>query len=72
MRSELEPYGSLEHYMNPEDKAKFLADITETVEWLYGDGENAPLIDYQERLKKFNGLGEPTKMRKHFHDSLPT
>ena len=31
----------------------FLQEINETIEWLYGDGENAPKSEYFNKLEKF-------------------
>ena len=43
MRNNLDSYGSFEKYLEAEAKAKFIADINVVVDWIYGDGENAPL-----------------------------
>ena len=37
MRSNIEQYGSLEKYIDPTLKQKFMDEINQTVEWLYSD-----------------------------------
>jgi hypothetical protein len=43
MRGNMEPNGSYEKYVDPGTKATFMAEIAETVEWLYAAGEQASL-----------------------------
>jgi len=52
----------------PEVSGPFFAELSETVEWLYGAGENAPLEELQTRLNKFRGLGVPIKSRHIFYE----
>lgn len=37
MRSNIEQYGSLEKYIEPNLKQKFIEEINQTVEWLYDE-----------------------------------
>ena len=63
-------YGSLEKYIDPATKDGFLAKVNECVDWLYGDGENAQLNDYQDRLKAFRDVGEPVKKRHWYYTEI--
>lgn len=51
-------------------RVSFLAQINETVDWMYGAGENAPLEEIQRRLKTFRALGEPIKKRYIFYSTV--
>lgn len=59
MRQNLDDYGTYVNFCDPAERPQILADITETVDWLYAAGENAPLVDYETRIAKFKGIGEP-------------
>jgi len=43
MRNNLDSYGTFEKYLDEATKKTFIAEINEVVEWIYGDGEQAPL-----------------------------
>jgi len=45
-RSNIGEYGNWEKNVAPDVRGPFLASLNETVEWLYAEGENAPLADY--------------------------
>lgn len=68
MRNNLDSYGSWEKYLDEQTKKTFLEEINQVVEWIYGEGEQAPKDQYQTRLDKFMKIGEPVKQR-HFYYS---
>jgi heat shock protein 4 len=70
MRNNLDSYGTFEKYLDETTKAAFLKDINEVVEWIYGDGENAPKAEYRTRLEKFKTIGEPVKSRHFYYSEL--
>ena len=49
----------------------FLAEINETVAWLYAAGEEASLEEYEVRVNKFKTQGEPIRTRYRFYEALP-
>jgi len=52
MRSNLDQYGSLEKYIDPNLKQKFMDELNQTVEWLYSDqGEQATQQELQVRIQ---------------------
>lgn len=53
MRDICGSYGSHEKYIDPAIKDKFLADISQVVEWLYGEGEIATMEEYTTKIKAF-------------------
>ena len=51
MRSNLEQYGSYEHYIDPRIKDEFVKRINEAVDWIYDEGKDKPsVVDYSSRL----------------------
>lgn len=68
MRNNLDSYGAWEKYLDEDTKKQFIAEINQVVDWIYGEGENAPTQEYQTRLDKFMVIGEPVKQR-HFYYS---
>ena len=53
MRNNLDSYGKLEKYLDQATKEAFMKEINEVVEWIYGDGENAPKEQYKQKLEAF-------------------
>ena len=39
--------------MNPEVKDQFLSEVGQTVDWIYGEGENDSYQVYSDKLTKF-------------------
>ena len=70
MRDKIQEHGSLENFIDPEAKTIFLAELAETVEWLYGEGETAKLQEYIEKYEKYRSIGDPIKERHQFYESL--
>lgn len=69
-RSNIGEYGSWEKNVSPDVRGPFLAQLNETVEWLYAEGENAPLAEYQERQTKFSAIGVPIRTRAQFYSTI--
>jgi len=72
MKSDIDAYGKLEKYIEAALKATLMADIDQTVEWLYDDGEDAESVEYETRLSKFKAIGDPAKKRHFYHSELTT
>lgn len=47
MRGALEEGGNFYAFCEPGIRDQFQENITKKIDWLYGDGENAPLNDYE-------------------------
>ena len=58
-------------YCDPAVLPQFLAEINETVAWVYGAGEQASLAEYEQRMNKFKDIGEKIRKRYRFHEALP-
>ncbi len=50
MKNGVSEYGNFEHFIDPTLKQAFLDNLLATEEWIYADGENAPLEDQRARL----------------------
>lgn len=70
MRNNLDSYGPWEKYLDEETKKSILTEINQVVDWLYAEGENAPIEEYQTRLDKFMKIGEPVKARHFYYGEL--
>lgn len=70
MRNNLDSYGSFEKYLDEETKKSFIAEINFVVDWIYGDGEVAPIGEYRKYLEKFKSIGEPVKQRHFYYGEL--
>lgn len=57
MRNNIIEYGPLEKYVEDSVRRDFLQKINETVDWLYGDGQNAPQEQFLKRLNEFKKIG---------------
>lgn len=69
-RNNIDSYGPWEKYIQDDVKATLIKEINECVEWIYADGENAPLKEYKEKLAKFKLIGEPVKARHFYYSEL--
>ena len=70
MRNNLDSYGTWEKYLDEPTKKQFLQEINEVVEWIYGDGEQAPKEEYIKKIEKFKQIGEPVKQRHFYYTEL--
>jgi hypothetical protein len=70
MRNNLDSYGTFEKYLDEPTRTRFIAEINQVVEWIYGEGETAPKTEYQTRLEKFRAIGEPVKQRHFYYSEL--
>lgn len=43
MKNGIDQYGNFEHFIDPSLKPTFMENLLATEEWIYADGENAPL-----------------------------
>lgn len=69
-RNNLSEGANFEKHCAKEVRDPFLAQLNETVDWLYGAGENAPLEELQKRLSAFRAIGDPIKRRYVFHSMI--
>ena len=70
MRNNLDSYGPWEKYLEEGLRKSFLAELNQTVDWIYGDGESAPLSEYKTKMDKFKQIGEPVKARHFYYSEL--
>ena len=64
LRSNLDSYGTYEHFIDPSLKAEVLAKVNETVEWIYDEQKQAVLQDYESRMNYFTDIVKPLKARR--------
>jgi len=66
---------SLQNKMGPfleeQAKAAVIAELTKTVDWLYGEGEESTFQEYTKRYTDFMKVLEPVKKRSIFHEEIP-
>ena len=70
MRSNLDSYGSFEKYLDEATKTEFMPKLSKTIEWIYGEGENAPKEEYRKLLQEYKAIGEPVKKRHFYYSEL--
>jgi len=70
MRSNVDSYGTFEKYIEESVKGPFVAEITKTIDWIYGEGENAPKEEYRKLIEKFRAIGEPVRARHFYYSEL--
>lgn len=69
-RNNLAEYGNYEKHALKDVRESFLTQINTVVDWLYEEGENAPLDAYQQRLQAFKAIGAPIKARYVFYSMI--
>lgn len=70
MRNNLDSYGPWEKYLDEQTRKTFIEEINQVVEWIYGEGVQAPKDDYKQKIKKFRAIGEPVKQRHFYYTEL--
>lgn len=50
---------SLQEYASEQERSILSKDLTDTEDWLYGDGEELEKAEYVRRLEKLHSLGQP-------------
>ena len=71
MRSNVEQYGNLEKFINPNIKEEFISQCNKTVEWIYeGEGKHASAPELEERIQKLKSIGDPIKSRQFYYQDI--
>ena len=47
IKNNIDSYGPLEKYIDEQSRVNFMKRLTETVDWIYGEGQNAPTVQYK-------------------------
>lgn len=81
VRNELESYvydnrsrisdGDLKAFVTDADRATFVKQATDIEDWLYGDGDSAPLNEYQTRLDQLKVIGAACMRRLRLSEDIP-
>ena len=70
MKNGIQEYGNFEHFIDPTLRPTFLENLQATEEWIYADGENAPLNEQRGRLEALKSIGDPVKARYRFRQEF--
>lgn len=70
MKNNIDSYGSYERYVEPTMRQQFLNQLTQTVDWIYGEGQTASIDIYRQKLDAFKKIGLPIKNRYRFHSEI--
>lgn len=69
IRSKVE--GAFEKFASEEEKTKLFKKVSETEDWLYGEGENATKSVYVARLQDLKVIGGPITDRAREYETIP-
>jgi len=70
MRDICGSYGSHEKYIDPAIKDNFLSQVNQVADWIYGEGENAPLNEYEKKLIDFKEIGDGVISRHWYYTEV--
>lgn len=70
LKNGIQEYGNYEKYVDPTLKQPLLDQCLASEEWIYGEGENAGLQAYTERLEALKAVGNPIKQRWRFRNDI--
>ena len=70
LKGNIDSHGAWEKYIEEDKRQPTVAELAATVDWIYGDGENAPLIDYKKKMDAFKLIGEPIRARHYYYGEL--
>jgi hypothetical protein len=63
--------GKMGPYLEEQAKVAVIAELTKTVDWLYGEGEESTYEEYTKRYTEFMKVLDPVKKRSIFHEEIP-
>ncbi|KAF9097440.1 adenyl-nucleotide exchange factor sse1 [Mortierella sp. AD031] len=64
--------GAYKDYINPADKEKFVADLNDSENWLYDEGDEATKSVYSAKLAELQVVGGPVIQRYREAEARPT
>lgn len=70
LKGNLDSYGNYEHYIDAGLRESYVQNLQATVDWIYGEGEQAPLKEYRERRSALSAIGDPVKARYRFRNEI--
>lgn len=69
-RPRLSPGGLLVEYATEENRNEFVKRCDEDEQWLYGDGDEATLEEYESRIKALRAVGDPAHTRLRIREEV--
>lgn len=70
MKNNIDSYGPYEKYVDESLRQQFLNQLSQTVDWIYGEGQTASIEVYRQKLDAFKKIGIPIKNRYRFHSEI--
>ena len=70
LKNNIDSYGPWEKFLEEDKRKPLVEELAATVDWIYGDGETAPLADYKRKMDSFKQIGEPVKARHYYYSEL--
>lgn len=70
LKNNIDSYGVWEKYLDDDKRKPLIEELTATVDWIYGDGEQAALAEYKKKMDGFKMIGEPVKARHYYYSEL--
>jgi len=70
LKNNIDSYGAWEKFLEESLRKPTIDDLNTTVDWIYGDGEQAPLAEYKRKMDGFKQIGEPVKARHYYYSEL--
>ena len=71
LKNNIDSYGNYENYVDPAIRAELLGKLQQTIDWIYGDGQQAAAQAFKARLEEFKKIGVPIKQRFLFRSEFP-
>lgn len=71
LKNNLDSYGPYEAYMESGARTETIKQLQETVDWIYGAGQQAKPQEFRDRLAAFKKIGAPVKQRYLLRTEFP-
>lgn len=69
-KNKIDSNGEWEKFLEEAKRKPTIEELSATVDWIYDDGENAPLAEYKKKMDGFKMIGEPVKARHYYYSEL--
>jgi len=71
LKNNIDSYGPMEKNIEESQRVALMQRLQQTIDWIYGDGQQAPTDEYKKRLEEFKKIAFPIKARFNFRSDFP-
>lgn len=71
VKNNIDSYGPMEKFIEESKRVELMQRLQQTIDWIYGEGQQAATAEYKQRLDEFRKIAFPIKARFNFRSDFP-